>query len=168
MNEKLAFRRLLQSDVLDGFDAGTTEGELALTVYLRRYAKQHQRKQLSTTHLVVDGIAIAAFVTICPGIVEATSISGIAKGLPSQYSAPVVVLARMATDLQYRNQGIGRALVDRVVMPSANELATALGCCGVLTDAKPEAVGFYEKLGFHPVDAASPGKPTTCMFRPLR
>jgi hypothetical protein len=41
----------------------------------------------------------------------------------------------------------------RAVFILAQKLAADMGCLGVVVDAKPEAVGFYEKLGFIALDA---------------
>ena len=52
--------------------------------------------------------------------------------------------------------GIGKALL-RQVLALAVEQRDRLGCVGVVTDAKPEAVSFYESLGFVPVDGVREG-----------
>ena len=51
-------------------------------------------------------------------------------------------------------------------------MAADFGCTGVVVDAKPDAVPFYEQFGFEPLDVIegqSLARPAaTAMFLPLR
>ncbi len=76
------------------------------------------------------------------------------RDLPSEarrrfprYPLPVLRLARLAVDEGARGRGIGSILL-RAVFALAHEMAGRVGCVGVVVDAKPEAVGFYERQGF--------------------
>jgi len=71
------------------------------------------------------------------------------RRLPT-YPLPVLRLARLAVASDQRGQGVGRVLL-RGVFTLAWRKADDLGCVGVVVDAKPEAVGFYERLGFVPL-----------------
>jgi GNAT superfamily N-acetyltransferase len=53
-----------------------------------------------------------------------------------------------------QGRGIGSALL-RAVFLLAHRISEELGCIGVVVDAKPEAVPFYEKLGFIDLDASA-------------
>lgn len=53
--------------------------------------------------------------------------------------------------------GIGKALL-RHVLGLALEQRDRLGCVGVVTDAKAEAVRFYEGLGFVPLEGVREGQ----------
>lgn len=77
------------------------------------------------------------------------------KRLPA-YPLPVLRLARLGVDTRAQGLGIGRALL-RHLLALAVEQRDRLGCVGVVTDAKPEAVGFYQGLGFVPVDSVREG-----------
>lgn len=72
------------------------------------------------------------------------------KRLPA-YPLPVLRVARLGVDLRARGLGIGEAL-----LRSALRLATAqrdsVGCLGVVVDAKPDAIEFYRKYGFVPLE----------------
>jgi ribosomal protein S18 acetylase RimI-like enzyme len=59
----------------------------------------------------------------------------------------VLRLARLATDERASGQGVGSALL-RAVFALAHQLAVDYGCIGVVVDAKSDAIGFYERLGF--------------------
>ena len=52
--------------------------------------------------------------------------------------------------------GIGKALL-RHVLEQAVDQRDRLGCVGVVTDAKAEALRFYEALGFLPLEGVREG-----------
>ncbi len=52
--------------------------------------------------------------------------------------------------------GIGKALL-RHVLGLALEQRDRLGCVGVVTDAKPDAVAFYDGLGFQALEGVREG-----------
>ena len=53
-----------------------------------------------------------------------------------------------------RGQRVG-SLPLRAVLVLAQRMARDVGCVGVVVDAKPEAVAFYEKLGFVPLEVTA-------------
>ncbi len=53
--------------------------------------------------------------------------------------------------------GIGKALL-RHVLSLAVQQRDHSGCVGVVTDAKPEAVSFYQGLGFVAVEGVREGR----------
>jgi GNAT superfamily N-acetyltransferase len=59
----------------------------------------------------------------------------------------VLRLARLGVDTRAQGLGLGKALL-RHVITLALEQRDSLGCIGIVTDAKVEAVPFYEALGF--------------------
>lgn len=143
-------RRLGAPDLVDGFDAGPSDGEVELTTFFRRFALKNQARRLSVTWLAVDpssgSESIAGYVTTCPGSVTAEPLRTLDRRLPG-YPVAVLLLARMATAITHRGTGVGKALV-QFVMQRAEHLASEHGCVGVFTEAKQEAAGFYEKAGF--------------------
>ena len=66
---------------------------------------------------------------------------------------PAVKIARLAVDNRYRASGIGSTLVDYAVAMIQDKVAANVGCRFVVTDAKSEAVRFYEKQGFVLLDS---------------
>jgi hypothetical protein len=66
-------------------------------------------------------------------------------------------------------RALGKPAALRLFPPLAG---AGLGCTGVVVDAKPEAVSFYEQFGFAPlevVEGQSQARPAaTAMFLPLR
>lgn len=97
------------------------------------------------------------FATVSVGSVERTN-------LPSQrnkrrlpaYPLPTLRLARLGVDRQAQGLGVGRALL-RHVLTLALHQRDSLGCVGVVTDAKPEAVEFYRRYGFEPLEGVREG-----------
>ena len=82
--------------------------------------------------------------------------AGLRKRLPN-YPLPVLRLARLGVDVRAQRLGIGQALL-RHVLGLAIEQRDRLGCVGVLTDAKPAAVAFYERLGFQALEGVREGR----------
>ena len=84
--------------------------------------------------------------------ISATPIS--ATGTPLTLTppdpVPVVIMGRLATNMQFQNQGLGSALVLDAIDRTA-ALALQIGIRALLVHAKNEgAAGFYRKHGFKP------------------
>ncbi len=157
----LEVRRLRASDPTKAFRCGHN----GLDYFLRKYALANDNEGLSATWVCVDGLSVAGFVTVVAKSVEATVLQGAVPNLPA-YPVPVLLLARMGAAKKLQKKGIGRLLL-RPVYQTAVEQAGLSGCAGVFTDAKPDAVGFYTKVGFVVVRAPHPEDDTTGMFMPL-
>ena len=52
-----------------------------------------------------------------------------------------------------QGKGIGSLLIASI-LTLAQKMSDEVGCVGVLVDAKVEAIPFYERLGFVPLDSA--------------
>ena len=85
------------------------------------------------------------------------------------YPLPVLRLARLGVDERAQGLGVGRALLRHILALALNQ-RDSLGCSGVVTDAKPEAVTFYTRYGFEPLEGvregALHGEPTP-LFLPM-
>jgi GNAT superfamily N-acetyltransferase len=140
----LEIRRLLQEDDRSGFRSGQVD----LDRFFQRYAGQNQfRHHIGTTYVAVDAGTIVGFATVTPSeIAVAEHPPSRRKKLP-QYPLPVLRLARLAVDERAQGRGVGSTLL-RAIFVLAHRMADEFGCVGVVVDAKPEAVPFYEKLGF--------------------
>ncbi len=66
---------------------------------------------------------------------------------------PAVKIARLAVDSRYRGSGIGSTLVAYAIALIQDNIAENVGCRFIVTDAKSEAVSFYEKHGFVLLDS---------------
>jgi GNAT superfamily N-acetyltransferase len=140
----IEIRRLRSDDDRSAFHSGNIE----LDRFFQRYAGQNQfRHHLGTTYVAVDGSAILGFATVAPSELTADELPAARRKRLPRYPLPVLRLARLATDERARGQGVGSELL-RAVFALAHQLAADFGCIGVVVDAKSDAVGFYERLGF--------------------
>jgi GNAT superfamily N-acetyltransferase len=140
----LEVRRLRPTDDRSDFRSGNID----LDRFFQRFAGQNQfRHHIGTTYVAVDEGVIHGFVTVAPSEIGVRDLpSTMRKKLP-MYPLPVLRLARLAVDERYQGRGLGSALL-RTVLTLARRMADELGCVGVLVDAKPDAIAFYERLGF--------------------
>lgn len=145
-------RRLEPKDDRSAFRSGNAD----LDRFFIRYAGQNQfRHHIGTTYVAVDdadriiGFATVAASELSPGQLPSAK----RKKLPG-YPVPVLRLARLAVSDRARGAGVGASLL-RSILALAEQLADSVGCLGVVVDAKPEAVAFYEKLGFIHLEASA-------------
>jgi GNAT superfamily N-acetyltransferase len=148
----LQVRRLAQGDDRTGFRSGNVE----LDRYFLRYAGQNQfRHHIGTTYVAVDDDGfIAGFATVTASEITVGALPAPKRKRLPQYPMPVLRLARLAVDERAKGRGVGSLLL-RSVLALAQRVTFDFGCVGVVVDAKPEAVAFYEKLGFVSLDATA-------------
>lgn len=124
-------------------------GQADLDRFFHHYAGQNQFKlHLAVTYVAVADGRLAGFATVTVGSIDREHHPGgrLRKRLPA-YPLPILRIARLGVDLRAQRRGIGAALL-RHVLVLAIEQRDRLGCVGVVTDAKPEATGFYRAFGF--------------------
>lgn len=154
MSAELLIRPLRQDDDRATFTCGQAD----LDRHFQHYAGQNQFKLgLSVTYVAVAGGVIVGFATVSVGSIERASMPGAAslRRLPA-YPLPVLRLARLGVSTVARGQGVGAALL-RHVLRLAQSLRETAGCVGVVTDAKPDAVTFYGRYGFTPLEGVVSG-----------
>jgi len=147
-------RPLARDDDRSGFSCGHAD----LDRFFEHYAGQNQFKlHLAVTYVALVERRIVGFATVAPSSIERASVPSarLRKRLPS-YPLPVLRLARLGVDTRARGLGIGRALL-RHVLGLALEQRDRFGRVGVLTDAKPDAVKFYDGLGFEALEGVREG-----------
>jgi len=145
MAAQLEIRPLSRTDDRSDFSCGQPD----LDRYFRYYAGQNQFKlHLSVTYVATTTGHILGFATVASSSIERTSLptEQIQRRLPA-YPLPTLRLARLAVDQGAQGMGLGNALL-RHVLIRALEQRDRTGCVGVLTDAKADAVAFYERYGF--------------------
>ena len=147
-------RRLDRDDDRSSFSCG----DAALDRFFQHYSGQNQFKlHLAVTWVAGRGSDLLGFATVAGGSIERKSVPdpGLRKRFPD-YPLPVLRLARLGVDRRAQGLGLGRALV-RHVLQLALAQRDVVGCVGVVTDAKADAVGFYEGLGFVRLDGVREG-----------
>lgn len=145
-------RRLEPDDDRSGFQSGNAD----LDRFFIRYAGQNQfRHHIGTTYVAVDDAdAILGFATVAPSEIASDRLPpSKSKKLP-RYPLPVLRLARLAVDQRAQGKGVGRQLLN-ATLALAQQLAETVGCLGLVVDAKPGAVSFYESFAFITLDATA-------------
>ena len=147
-------RPLAPTDDRSGFSCGQPD----LDRFFEHYAGQNQFKlHLAVTYVALAQGRIVGFATVAVSSLERANVPGtrLRKRLPA-YPLPVLRLARLGVDTRAQGLGIGKALLRHVLVLSLDQ-RDRLGCVGVVTDAKSEAVAFYQALGFVPLDGVREG-----------
>ena len=133
-------------------------GEPALDRFFQHYAGQNQFKlHLAVTWVAVRDRDILGYATVAGGSLERRTVpdAKLRQRLPD-YPLPVLRLARLGVDRRAQGLGIGKALVRHVLRLALAQRDHA-GCVGVVADAKPGAVGFYDGLGFSRLEGVREG-----------
>jgi GNAT superfamily N-acetyltransferase len=148
----LEVRKLAPADDRSAFRSGNVD----LDRFFLRYAGQNQfRHHIGTTYVAIDTTGlIAGFATVTASEIAPDALPTPKRKRLPRYPVPVLRLARLAVDERAKGKGVGSFLL-RSVIVLAQQMADEIGCVGVLVDAKPEAVAFYGKLGFLPLDGVA-------------
>jgi len=140
----IEIRVLKPSDDRTRFRSGNAD----LDRFFARYAGQNQfRHHIGTTYVAVEADLIKGFVTVSASRIEIDQFPDSGKKRLPRYPLPVLRLARLAVDESARRRGIGASLL-RAVFSIACDMGKKVGCVGVVVDAKPHAISFYERYGF--------------------
>lgn len=139
-------RKLQSSDDLDGFDCG----QPALNQFLQRFALMNQKASCTQTYVSTVQGRVAGFYSLAVGSVSPADASGrVAKGL-ARHPVPVMILARLAVDVEYQRKGLGRALLKNALLRTL-QAADIAGIRAVLVHAKDEqAREWYAAWDFEP------------------
>ena len=154
MAKTVEIRALGRNDDRSGFSCGQPD----LDRFFEHYAGQNQFKlHLAVTYVAVVDRRIAGFATVAASSIERASVPSarMRRRLPA-YPLPTLRLARLGVDTRAQGLGLGKALL-RHVLKLAVEQRDRLGCVGVVTDAKPESIGFYESHGFAAIEGVREG-----------
>ena len=131
---------------LEEFDCG----KLVRTDWLLRHARQAQGGGSARTFVSCDGERVAGYYSLTVGQIDTLEAPERVRRGMGQYPIPLVILARLAVDLDYQGRGLGFSLLQ-----DANHrtlvVAEQAGIRALLThplDAEAEA--FYRRFGFEP------------------
>jgi len=162
----MEIRALDPGDVRSGFESGNPD----IDEFFLRFAGQNQwRHHVGVTYCLFDNAHIGGFVTLSAGSVNPRDVPS--GGSLPRYAAPVLRLSRLGVARKMQSTGVGRQLL-ALAVTIALEMRVRVGCVGIVVDAKPDAVAFYERHGFHvlPVTSrmAGAGSPPVRLFADLR
>lgn len=125
-------------------------GKKPLNIWLHRYARQNQTADAAQTYVAHRGYRVTGYYTLTYGSVQPEETPArIIKGL-ARHPVPVVLLARLAVDLNEAGKGLGKALLKQSLI-QVDAAAGIAGARALLVHAIDEqARGFYEHFGFEP------------------
>lgn len=140
----LSVRKLQPQDDRSTFESGDVD----LDRFFRRFAGQNQFKHhVGTTYVAEDDGELLGFATVSAAQIEVHDLPATKQGRLPRYPLPVLRLARLAVDKRAQGRGVGLTLL-KAVFVLARSMADEFGCIGVVVDAKPQAISFYQRYGF--------------------
>lgn len=129
----------------NSFDCGDAD----LNGWLKQIARQHKEKGVSATFVSAaneTSVEILGFYAISLAeLVNANLPVQYGKRLPAK--VPVFRLGRLATASGHRGKGIGEFMLFDAI-DRATRIAVEIGGIGLVVNAKPSAVDFYQRYGF--------------------
>jgi GNAT superfamily N-acetyltransferase len=141
-------RKIEPEDGVDLFDCGHP----ALNLFLQRFALVNQKANSAQTYVCCEAGTgkVAGFYSLVVGSVEpSVAASRVVKGL-ARHPVPVMILARLAIDLNHQGAGLGRALLKDALLRTV-QAADIAGIRAVLVHAKDDAARtWYLHWGFEP------------------
>lgn len=123
-------------------------GKPALTDWLLRHARQAQGSGSAKTFVSCEENRVAGYYSLTVGQVDTIEAPDRIRRGMGQYPIPLVILARLAVDLDYQGHGLGFSLLQDAIH-RAITIAEHAGIRAMLThplDAESEA--FYRRFGF--------------------
>ena len=143
-------RRLATSDAVGAFDCG----QPALNQFLHRFALVSQKSNSAQTYVSCRAGAVVGFYSLAVGSVEPSKATPrMVKGIP-QHPVPVMILARLAVDVQHQGAGLGKALLKDAMLRTA-QASDIAGIRALLVHAKDEtARQWYLNWEFEPSPSA--------------
>lgn len=133
---------------LEDFDCGRE----SLNQYLKRFALTNTAAGTARTFVmtVMGKHSVVGYYSLAAGSVDKAQVpERVAKGVP-HHPIPVVLLARLAVELKFQGQGVGKGLL-RDALQRTMSAAEVIGVRAILVHAKDqEAFDFYTKFGFTP------------------
>lgn len=140
------------------FDCGNEQ----MNRWLIDHALASQRADLARTYLVLQGEAIAGYVSLTTGSIRREAVpKRFARGMP-RYPLPTILIARLAIDRRYQRQHLGSRLLAEALRLAVAASDTAAARLVVVDAIDERAVSFYRRWGF--VDV--PDNPTR-LFRKI-
>ncbi|ENO84815.1 GNAT family N-acetyltransferase [Thauera linaloolentis] len=131
---------------LDDFDCGKP----ALTHWLLHHARQAQASGSARTFVVCEDDRVAGYYSLTVGQIDTLETPERVRRGMGRYPIPLVILARLAIDLDYQRKGLGFSLLQDAILRTA-VIAEQAGIRALLThpvDAQADA--FYQRFGFEP------------------
>ena len=143
----IEIRLLLPGDDRSRFESGNP----FLDNYFRRYSGQNQfRHRIGASYVAIEDGNIRGYLTVSTGEIHIDELPQSQQHRFPRYPIPILRLARLAVGQAHKGKRIGDALL-RYAFELAERISQEVGCAGLVVDAKPDAVPFYQKYGFVPL-----------------
>jgi GNAT superfamily N-acetyltransferase len=125
-------------------------GQIALNQFLQRFALVNQKSNSAQTYVSCHSGAVVGFYSLAVGSVDPSHAAPrVTKGIP-KHPVPVLILARLAVDLQHQGVGLGKALLKDALLRTA-QAADIAEIRALLVHAKDEpAQQWYLNWEFEP------------------
>ena len=148
---KFRFEKLSRDFARADFDCGIE----SLNVFLKRYALQNLKKNVSVTIVAVSAEKpkkILGYYSVSMAQVTFEELpEDLSKGIPRYYPVPALRIGKLTVDRSTQGMGLGGELLRDALM-RALDLSSEIGTCVVLVDAidaiDENAKRFYERYGF--------------------
>jgi GNAT superfamily N-acetyltransferase len=163
----ITVRKLEASDDANGFDCGTHQ----LNEYLKKYARQDQRRMFGTTYVAVccdeTPTKVIGYFTIAATSIPRVGLSEhLLKGIPKYQNLPAFLLGRLAVDKAFQHKQIGELLLSKC-FEHCLAISKCVAARYLIAEALLSAVTWYERYNFRKVEGS--GNPEmTKMFVDLQ
>ncbi len=149
MNAARSVEKLRPNHPIENFDCGRE----ALNRYLLRYAWANQEAGAGLTYIGLVGDDAVGYYSLAVGEVTRDGAPERLTKSVARHGVPIMLLARLAVDLRWQGQGVGKGLL-RDAMQRTLQAADIAGIRAFAVHAKDEAAKrFYEKFDFIPSPA---------------
>lgn len=157
--DSFAIRPIRSDDILNKLSLGTAESA-PLKAFLRQRALKFEAAFLARTYVLVDAAdaerrgRVWGYITLVACEVQTThqNCPEADTGWPEKFHMPAIKLARLAVDTEIRGKHLGRMLLDFAIGLIMEHVACRVGCRLLVTDAKRQSIGFYQRHGFTMLD----------------
>lgn len=152
----LRIAKLDRGHAVERFDCGQDD----LNRFLVRFALTNQLANASTTYLALADEEVVGFYTLVVGeVAYADAPERLTRGM-ARHPVPLMILARLGTDLRWQGRGIGKGLLKDAMLRTL-QAADIAGIRALAVHAKDDtARAFYEHFDFQP----SPTDPLHCFL----
>ena len=122
----------------------------SLNDWLKRYSLQAQQSGSAKTFVVCEETEVVAYFSLTLGQIDTFDAPDRVRQGMGQYPIPVIILARLAVDRQYKGLGLGTGVLKEAIK-KALIIAEYAGVRALITHPlDEEAKTFYLRFGFVP------------------
>lgn len=148
---ELHFREIHSDDGTNSLSLGDSNLK-PLKAFLKNQAKEFHLNNIAKTYVLATDIAcgtIKAYLSLmCSDIILLKEQRPPIDSCERYDTYPAIKIARLAVDKSLQGKGIGKSLIQSAISITKDHIAPRVGCRYIIVDSKPNAINFYEKIGF--------------------